>query len=115
MPDAGAPSLLEATIERKVHVRGGETLEIIDGLRFVLWRGEVTCLLGPSGCGKTTALRIVMGLDTVFEGRITPSIESLRLGVVFQGRAAAAVAHGRAERALCRSEAGSLRARRVAR
>ena len=84
MPDAGVPPLLEVAIERKVHVRGAESLEIIAGLRFVLRRGEVTCLLGPSGCGKTTALRIVMGLDKAFEGRISPSIDSLRLGVVFQ-------------------------------
>ena len=84
MPDAGAPPLLEATIERKVFIRGRETLQIIDGLRFVLRRGEVTCLVGPSGCGKTSALRIVMGLDRTFEGRVTPPVESLRLGVVFQ-------------------------------
>lgn len=84
MPDAGAPWLLEAAIERKAHTRGRDTLEVVDGLRFALRRGAVTCLLGPSGCGKTTALRIVMGLDKRFEGRVTPPIESLRLGVVFQ-------------------------------
>lgn len=84
MPDAGAPRLLEATIERKAQARGGETLAIIEGLRFALRRGDVTCLLGPSGCGKTTALRIVMGLDRAYEGRVTPPVETLRLGVVFQ-------------------------------
>ena len=84
MPDAGAPRLLEANIERKVHASGGEILEIIAGLRFTLRRGDVTCLLGPSGCGKTTALRIIMGLDRTYEGRVTPPIETLRLGVVFQ-------------------------------
>lgn len=81
---AGVPPLLEVTIERKQHVRGRDRLEVIAGLSFVLRRGEVTCLLGPSGCGKTTALRIVMGLDKVYDGRISPSVESLRLGVVFQ-------------------------------
>ena len=84
MPDAGGPPLLEATIERKAHSRGRESLEIIAGLRFVLRRGEVTCLLGPSGCGKTTALRIVMGLDKAYEGNVAPPVEMLRLGVVFQ-------------------------------
>ncbi len=84
MPDAGAPPLLEATIVRKAHARGRDSLEIIEGLSFVLRRGEVTCLLGPSGCGKTTALRIVMGLDKAYEGRVTPPTQALRLGVVFQ-------------------------------
>ncbi len=84
MPDAGGPPLLEAAIERKAHVQGRDTLEVVDNLRFVLRRGEVTCLLGPSGCGKTTALRIIMGLDTAYEGRVVPPVETLRLGVVFQ-------------------------------
>lgn len=84
MRDAGVPPLLEATIERKAFTRGRDALEIVAGLRFVLRRGEVTCLLGPSGCGKTTALRIVMGLDKNYEGRVTPTVDTLRLGVVFQ-------------------------------
>ena len=84
MPDAGGPPLLEATIERKAHVQGRVTLEVVEHLRFALRRGEVTCLLGPSGCGKTTALRIIMGLDKAYVGRVVPPVETLRLGVVFQ-------------------------------
>lgn len=84
MSDAGASPLIEVDITRKVHRRRGETLDVIDGLRFDLARGRVTCLVGPSGCGKTTALRIVTGLDHAFEGRLDPTPESLRLGVVFQ-------------------------------
>jgi sulfonate transport system ATP-binding protein len=84
MPDAGAPPLLEIEITRKSHQRGAERVEVIDGLRFGLSAGTVTCLLGPSGCGKTTALRIIMGLDVRFEGRIAPPGSEIRLGVVFQ-------------------------------
>jgi sulfonate transport system ATP-binding protein len=84
MPDAGGSPLLDVTIARKTRGRGSGLLEIIDGLAFTLARGEVTCLFGPSGCGKTTALRIVMGLDPEFEGRIEPAPGSLHLGVVFQ-------------------------------
>lgn len=84
MPDAGGPPLLEAAIERKSHVRGRDVLEVIAGLHFILRRGEVTCLLGPSGCGKTTALRIIMGLDRAYDGRVAPAVDTLRLGVVFQ-------------------------------
>ena len=84
MQDAGVPSLLEVDIRRKAHTRGAVTLEVAAGLRFAILRGAVTCLLGPSGCGKTTALRIVLGLDKTFEGAITPSTDTMRLGVVFQ-------------------------------
>ena len=84
MPDVGAPPLLEVDIRRKAHTRDGITLEIVSGLRFAIARDGVTCLLGPSGCGKTTALRVVMGLDKRYEGAITPSSDTLRLGVVFQ-------------------------------
>lgn len=84
MPDVGAQPLLEVAIAGKTRRRAGETIAIIDNLTFTLHRHEVTCLLGPSGCGKTTALRIIMGLDDAFEGRITPDTRALRLGVVFQ-------------------------------
>ena len=33
--------------------------------------GEFIALLGPSGCGKTTTLRMIAGLETVSEGKIT--------------------------------------------
>jgi sulfonate transport system ATP-binding protein len=39
--------------------------------RFAIARGETVALLGPSGIGKTTLLRIVTGIDTEFEGRVT--------------------------------------------
>lgn len=84
MPDAGAPPLLEVDILRKAYASGAVSVEIIDQLRFALRRGEVTCLLGPSGCGKTTVLRIVLGLDKAYEGSVSPSIDALRIGVVFQ-------------------------------
>lgn len=90
MPDAGAPPLPEAAplldvdIVGKARTRDGQRIAIIENLRFSLARHAVTCLLGPSGCGKTTALRIVMGLDEGFEGRVVPPAAALRLGVVFQ-------------------------------
>ena len=85
MPDAGDPPLLEIDITRKLYRGAGRTdVEAISGLRFSLHRGTVTCLLGPSGCGKTTALRILMGLDRAFEGSMVSSLETIRLGVVFQ-------------------------------
>ena len=84
MPDAGGPPLLEVEITRKAHRGRLGRIEVIDGLRFDLRPGTVTGLIGPSGCGKTTALRIIMGVDRDYQGRIAPPPSALRLGVVFQ-------------------------------
>jgi ABC-type nitrate/sulfonate/bicarbonate transport system ATPase subunit len=74
---------LELTIRRKLYRRGGAPpVEAVRELALVFPQGSVTALLGPSGCGKTTALRILMGLDTDFEGEVRH--RPARLGVVFQ-------------------------------
>ena len=40
-------------------------------LNFTIDDREFITLLGPSGCGKTTTLRMIAGLETPTEGRIT--------------------------------------------
>ena len=40
-------------------------------LNFTIENREFITLLGPSGCGKTTTLRMIAGLETPTEGRIT--------------------------------------------
>ncbi len=43
----------------------------VNGLDLDIADGEFMVLVGPSGCGKTTALRMVAGLETITEGRVT--------------------------------------------
>jgi NitT/TauT family transport system ATP-binding protein len=74
---------LELTIRRKLYRSpGAPPLEAVRGLSLRFPAGTTTALLGPSGCGKSTALRILMGLDTDFEGEVRHRPH--RLGVVFQ-------------------------------
>jgi NitT/TauT family transport system ATP-binding protein len=75
---------LELRIRRKLYrsASGGPPLEAVRDLSLRFAPGTVTALLGPSGCGKTTALRILTGLDTDFEGEVRN--RPARLGVVFQ-------------------------------
>lgn len=46
---------------------------LFDGLDVTLAGGRWTCLLGPSGVGKSTLLRLILGLETAAEGRVTCS------------------------------------------
>jgi NitT/TauT family transport system ATP-binding protein len=75
---------LEVDIRRKsFRAAAGGELHVLGNLRLALANGEVGALVGPSGCGKTTLLRIIAGLDTAYEGRLTLPDHG-RLGMVFQ-------------------------------
>ncbi len=57
--------------------------------------GEFVCFLGPSGCGKTTLLRIIAGLESQNQGRISQAGKDISwlppikrdYGIVFQSYA----------------------------
>lgn len=63
---------LEHVTKKFVDVnRENKEFVAVDDLSMVIEdRGFIT-LLGPSGCGKTTTLRMIAGLETPTEGRIT--------------------------------------------
>jgi sulfonate transport system ATP-binding protein len=85
MHGAGAPFPIRLEIDRKVYRgRGREPVDAVRGLALAIAAGETLCLIGPSGAGKTTALRILVGLDRDFEGRLSPDPRGLRIGIVFQ-------------------------------
>ncbi|MHB1230000.1 MAG: ABC transporter ATP-binding protein [Halothiobacillus sp.] len=44
---------------------------VVRDINLTIGAGESVCFLGPSGCGKTTLLRLVAGLETPDNGRIT--------------------------------------------
>lgn len=59
--------------------------DILKGVSFKVYAGEVLGLIGPSGCGKSTLLKIICGLLEPDGGEIIR--RSDEIGLVFQGSA----------------------------
>lgn len=57
--------------------------QVFSGLNLQLPDQGVFVLRGPSGCGKTSLLRIIAGLLTPQEGRVT-GLEGRRISLLFQ-------------------------------
>ena len=55
----------------KVYHRGGERIDVLQGVDLDIPSGDFLALMGPSGSGKTTLLNLMGGLDTPSEGSIT--------------------------------------------
>lgn len=77
---------LDVRIDRKVFARPQGGVTAIEDLRFSVAENDFVCILGPSGCGKTTALNLIAGLDTDFDGAISlgGAAAGRRLAYVFQ-------------------------------
>lgn len=61
-----SPPLLNRLIERS----GRVVLKAVDGVDFVVGRGETFALVGESGCGKSTVARVLVGLHAPTRGRV---------------------------------------------
>src|SRR3954465_12848755 len=55
----------------KVFQRGGQRIDVLQGVNLDIPEGDFLALMGPSGSGKTTLLNLIGGLDTPSEGSIT--------------------------------------------
>lgn len=64
-------SLVRIRNLNKVYRRGGETINVLQGLNLDVEKGEFVAFMGPSGSGKTTLLNLLGGLDTPTSGTVT--------------------------------------------
>ena len=81
----GAVATLESVVKRY-----GKTAAL-RGLDLTLRRGEVVALLGPNGAGKTTTVRLLLGLISADEGRVSvlgrdprTTVARTRIGAMLQ-------------------------------
>lgn len=56
---------------KKEYQMGEVTIKAVDGVDFVVEKGEFAIIVGPSGAGKTTVLNMLGGMDTCSGGVIT--------------------------------------------
>jgi putative ABC transport system ATP-binding protein len=54
----------------KVFRRGGERIDVLQGVHLDIASGDFLALMGPSGSGKTTLLNLIGGLDAPTEGSV---------------------------------------------
>ncbi|HEX4826120.1 MAG TPA: ABC transporter ATP-binding protein [Candidatus Polarisedimenticolaceae bacterium] len=54
----------------KTFFRGGEKIDVLQGLSVAVAKGEFLALMGPSGSGKSTLLNLIGGLDRPTSGSV---------------------------------------------
>ncbi|MEQ1472809.1 MAG: ABC transporter ATP-binding protein [Candidatus Acidiferrum sp.] len=65
------PSLIRVRGLNKTYKRGGEPIQVLQGLNLDVDQADFVAFMGPSGSGKTTLLNLLGGLDVPSAGSIT--------------------------------------------
>src|SRR5260370_6826604 len=63
-------SLIQVRGLNKTYKRGGESIQVLQGLNLDVEKGDFVAFMGPSGSGKTTLLNLMGGLDVPTSGTI---------------------------------------------
>ena len=63
-------SLVTVRELHKVFQRGGQRIDVLEGVNLDIPEGDFLALMGPSGSGKTTLLNLIAGIDSPTRGRI---------------------------------------------
>jgi putative ABC transport system ATP-binding protein len=69
--------LVTATNLHKEFRRGGERIDVLQGVNLEIPPGDFLALMGPSGSGKTTLLNLLGGLDSPTSGTITVATQRI--------------------------------------
>ena len=80
------PVVVQAIDLAKRYKHGRKPVNALDGVDFVIGKGEIIGIVGPSGSGKTTLLNMIGGLDRPTQGRIL--VDGQNLGELDDGKLA---------------------------
>src|SRR5881392_16523 len=69
--NSSSASLIKVRGLNKTYSRGGEKIQVLQGLNLDVDKGDFVAFMGPSGSGKTTLLNLLGGLDVPSAGSIT--------------------------------------------
>ncbi|MCR9124751.1 MAG: ATP-binding cassette domain-containing protein [Rhodobacteraceae bacterium] len=61
--------MLRVDVQSLTYATDTGPLRALEAVSLHVADGEFVCLTGPSGCGKTSLLRIVLGLETRYQGQ----------------------------------------------
>src|SRR6185295_3779906 len=64
-------ALIQVRGLNKTYRRGGENIQVLQGLNLDVDKGDFVAFMGPSGSGKTTLLNLLGGLDVPTRGSVT--------------------------------------------
>ena len=71
--NGSSSALIQVRGLNKTYRRGGETIQVLQGLNLDVDKGDFVAFMGPSGSGKTTLLNHLGGLDVPTAGTISVS------------------------------------------
>src|SRR6516164_11445711 len=71
--NGNSSSLVQVRGLNKTYRRGGEQIQVLQGLNLDVDKGDFVAFMGPSGSGKTTLLNLLGGIDLPSSGSITVS------------------------------------------
>jgi ABC-type sugar transport system ATPase subunit len=61
---------MSVTLEKVIKVYDSG-VKVIHGVDLTIAQGEFVVFVGPSGCGKSTLMRMVAGLESISDGKIS--------------------------------------------
>jgi putative ABC transport system ATP-binding protein len=78
------PTLVQVRGVHKTFFRGGEKIDVLQGLDVEVAQGEFLALMGPSGSGKSTLLNLIGGLDQATSGSV--DVGGVRISALSGGK-----------------------------
>ena len=63
--------MANVALDKLTKIYGRMQTPAVDRCQLKIEDGEFMVLLGPSGCGKTTTLRMIAGLESISDGKLS--------------------------------------------